>query len=298
MVKRKEPKELIEILLRQQRTSRRERQDPLEGIEWSGLPSELKDRVYRPPETHEPLVDLLTSVQSEKRNDRDPHDADLEHPVEVDAPEERGRSAPARPSWWHRTNAWLGDFFAFLNKAYEVRVATMVAFAGGAVVVACLCFLLGRAGVPRVSLDVYDHSGSPESLEIVRPLDQGRAEVKDVVGAGAQAPADKKAPSTANAPKPSFKAAPLAKQIFAIRVVTVQQEKDALERCQYLAHAGQESEDPRYYLTKGGYVVLLGKWASDAIARKRQEALAPIFEKMRSARLVSRLDQMVTQVSY
>jgi len=42
---KKEPKELIEVLLREQRKRAPEGQDPLEGIEWGGLPEDLRDKV-------------------------------------------------------------------------------------------------------------------------------------------------------------------------------------------------------------------------------------------------------------
>ncbi len=310
-MRKKEPKELIEILLRQQRASVQDREgpvrqatpgrkpgevDPFKGIEWGGLPEELRDKVYRPPQPREALVELLTPFEEEPRVKNSSEESSAEEREEPERPEV---SLPERPPWHQRFNAWFFDVFAVLNKTYEVRVATMIAFASGAAFFACLCFLLGSART-QSSLSVYDSTDYVDHSAIIGPEASGdRQEVKNARRTAT--PGDKKDDTEQPSPKAPTKkpgSSPKPKvtgPCHAIRVTTVRSQEAAENIIRYMRENGLADHDPRWdYKPAEGWIVVVGRWTTRSEARPYVATFEPFFKRMIRDRIIHNDDQLVT----
>jgi len=294
MTRKKEAKELIEILLRQQQEKGRERNDPLEGIEWGGLPPELQDRVYRPPEREEPLIEFLTStfegespaVREEAPKVREP-----------DPPESREAVEPERPGWKRWVTASLFDLFAFLNRTYEVRVATLVAFGTAAIFFSGLCYLVGAARA-RVSLQVLEPRGSAGELAYIPPARNARRPVRSVTAAGSgegNVRLAEAGPAKTAEARPAPAAAKKRGPVYSIRIMTVGDEKAARDVCLRLSEGGLARFEPRYWYKEAeGWIVVIGRWESrnDALSAFA-ELRRSVFPALKAARVLTRLDQLV-----
>jgi len=289
MSRKRHTRELIEILLRQQRENRPTGSDPLEGIEWEGLPPELQDRVYRPQERKEPLVEFLTSPLV--GGDRDQVCLKAEG---TDA------EIPPRPSVAQRARTWFFDLFALLNRIYEVRLATILAFLAAAVVVAALAYLLGTAR-GKSSLPLYEHAGPPELLTHTAPVTRTVPAVRSVRGPGIVATVRKEdsvaARGRLEGRQPGGAGGAVAKPAglyYSIAVATVPSENAARSVCAKLEAAGLAALRPRYYRVRNGWFVLLGQWSGSKEAKRRLEELkGTVFRTLQNEGVISRLDQYV-----
>jgi hypothetical protein len=257
------------------------------------LPDELRDRVYRPPQSREPLVDLLTSFGEEQRvQEKAPEELPAE-PLE--APARPEGSLPERPGWSQRLRSWFFDFFAVLNRTYEVRVATMIAFAAGAAFFACLCFLLGTART-RPALPVYPSVEDSRELAIIPPSSGGkeRAEVQNVVRQPAspkkQEDAGKQQTRSTTSKEKNGGAPPkkFTGPVRAIQVTAVGSQEEAQKVCDFMRRNGLEGDDPRCYQQSGNglWIVIVGRWASHGEASQKLHELEPLFERMIAAKVI------------
>jgi hypothetical protein len=315
-MRKKEPKELIEILLRQQRERcpgplgtggspgpGEAEANRLEGIEWGGLPEGLRDKVYRPPERREPLVEFLDSVEEAKKQrvrkqkpepPRAPAPEELVPEKRVE-PERLEAALPPRPAWSQRFRAWFFDFFAVLNKTYEVRVATMVAFAAGGLFVACLCYLLGSAGT-QAGVTVYDLARAPGMPGIVSPDgDKERETIRNPGATGGPGVSKKGAKKQKSSPPKKQDPPKALGPTYSIRVTSVESESSAESICEKLDRAG--CTDSRWYRSGRYFVVITGRWDDDGEARKELARLkSTTFKKMKADRVFYNLgDQEVVR---
>ncbi|HAK95527.1 MAG TPA: hypothetical protein DCM87_11100 [Planctomycetes bacterium] len=281
MQRKKEPKELIEVLLREQRKRTPEGQDPLEGIEWGGLPDDLRDKVYKPAEQKEPLVDLLLSVEREKRRAREGGEA----------PQAAGM--PERPGLRERWGAWAGHTFGFLGAACEVRVATVVAFIGCSLFLTLIAYLYGiekgRMQEPPIIMTPFQ--GSPGEIGFEGPRSVPRADdgAAGKIVPPSIPPSDSRArPPDAPPVERKGSPAPAApKQPWVIRIQTVPLTPKAQELadilCGRLRLAGVP--DPgTVTISPGGrkqLVVIAGGWTDRAAAEKALTALRPVIESIK-----------------
>ena len=301
MTRKKEAKELIEILLRQQRANRPQRQDPLEGLEWEGLPPELRDRVYRPIPKKEPLVELLSSIeQAGTVETAAPRPRAVEPALpseEVVEPETERSALPERPGWYERFSDWFFHVFAFLNKSYEVRAATILVFGAAAIFVASLSYLLGRAGTES-SFQLHNHVGAVTELSRVPEEEKREREiVRGVTGPNGQKPAEKQ-PSAPTARKKAGTpgARTLPNKGYAIQISTATNEKEAEKLCAFIRAQGYEDLLPRSYRDPDNkmLLVILGRWVTRSEASAQLKVLkADLFSAMKEKGHLKRLDQIV-----
>ena len=288
MNRKKEPKELIEVLLREQRARAPAGEDPLEGIDWTGLPEGLRDKVYQPPAQKEPLVDLLLSVEREKRRARA---EDARPPVA------EGGALPEPPSLRERLGTWLGHNFGFMGKSCEVRVVTVVAFAASSLVLTFVAYLYGfekgRMAEPLPPLTAY--TGAPGDLAIEGPKNTPRPEDllapkanKAVKGEGNATPDARKGSGQPVAPAPQETA---PKQPWVVRIMTVvevtpKNKESADTFCARLREAGVA--DPSVVMIDRGrqLVIIAGGWADQAEATR---SIASIRSKIESLRGIDKL---------
>ena len=277
MARKKEAKELIEVLLREQRLRRPPGPDPLEGIEWEGLPAHLRGRVYQPRAKDEPLAELISSVRTEALR---PVPAVHEEP----RPSAGQPAIPPRPTWWRRHVDWFSDVFAFAGKTCEVRAATLIVLSLGAVFVCCLAFLYGfergRDEGPPIRYNEY----AVEPTRLPHTGQQGAERRPPVVASGGAAPA---APPPAVGSAPPPKAAPLAaERRWAIRIQTVADTPNNLRLsenlCRRLIEAGVP--DARVVAIGGRsreIVIVAGGWPDQKRAEAELAQLRPRIEGLR-----------------
>ena len=294
MTRKKEAKELIEILLRQQQAKGRERNNPLEGIEWGGLPPELQDRVYRPPEREEPLVEFLTSTFEGESSTGKEKEPELPEP---DPPESGKDVEPEKPGWKMWVTASFFDLFALLNRTYEIRAATLVVFATAAIFFSGLCYLVGAAR-SRVSLNVLENRGPAGELAYIPPAQNTRRPVVRVTSSSEptrNARPTRARPAKAAEARPVPAVAKKRGPVYSIRIMTVGTEKAARDVCARLSEGGLARFEPRFWYKEGeGWIVIIGRWktrndALSAFAELRRS----VFPALKAARVLTRLDQMV-----
>ena len=287
---KKEPKELIEVLLREQRKRAPEGQDPLEGIEWGGLPEDLRDKVYRPTEQKEPLVDLLLSVEREKRRVR-----------EVGEPPSTAEMLE-RPGLRERWGAWAGHTFGFLGATCEVRVATVVAFIGCSLFLALIAYLYGiekgRSQEPPVMYTTFQDA--PRKIDFEGPRNIPRA----ADGAAGKASPQSTPPAPDLRPRPPVTAheskanpAPAApRQPWVIRIQTVPLTPKAQELADVLCGRLRLAGVPDHgtvTISPGGrkqLVVIAGGWPDRAVAEKALTVFRPVIQSIRGVEGFPALD--------
>ncbi len=288
MNRKKEPKELIEVLLREQRKRTPAGDDPLEGIDWSGLPEGLRDKVYQPPAQKEPLVDLLLSVEREKRRAR----AEGARP-----PVAEGGALPEPPSLRERLGMWLGHNLGFMGKSCEVRVATVVAFAGSSLLLTFVAYLYGfekgRMAEPLPPLRAY--TGAPGDLTIEGPNNAPRPEdllapkaIKTVKGEGT-APFDARKGPPGQPVAPAAKET-TAKQPWVVRIMTVEASPKYKESADILCTRLREAgvADPAVVTIDRGrqLVIIAGGWPDQAETTK---SIATIKTKIEALKGIDKI---------
>ncbi len=281
MHRKKEPKELIEVLLREQRKRTPEGQDPLEGIEWGGLPDDLRDKVYRPSEQKEPLADLLLSVEREKRRAKDG----------VEAPAAAGM--PERPGLRERWGTWVGHTFGFLGATCEVRTATVVAFFGCSLFLTLIAYLYGieKGRMQEPPIMMMPFQGSPTEIGIEGPRSVPRADDtamgKSDTPAGVPPDARVGPADIAPGARKGSPAPPARKEPWVIRIQTVLLTPKAREcadiLCGRLRLAGVP--DPATVTIGSGgrtqLVVIAGGWPDRASTEKALAAFRPVIESIK-----------------
>ncbi len=196
MAGKKETRKLIEVLLKEQRLHRPKEQNPMEGIGWAGLPDHLKGNVYKPQQQKESLNDLLDMIREEQKHPE--HEPDPAPPAEAATPRRQKKkrkpaavtvpendlragyetdetdvqvatNSEAAPGLIQRLKWHFFEIFAFLNKSYEIRVATMLAFSILILVVMGLTFLLGYRSKAADDFTVLHYQGSLSHLQTAVP---------------------------------------------------------------------------------------------------------------------------------
>lgn len=284
MAPKKEASKLIEVLLQQQRLQRPKEQNPLAGIAWQGLPPELQKRVYKPHNSAESLDDLLLSINQAQRNpemDPDPDAPDLKPaaPKPEIAPEppmslelahdgvsisETG-PLPQSPGLLDKLKIQLASIFGFLNRRFEVRMATVVGAGVFLLVISLLSFLVGKHLANPYEVALTQLSGPVENLMPAEPVAPKSPRP--------QSPIRQPAPATGNhSGQNAAPVTPSTSPAFTLRVAASARKgvKDPLKAAaEYLReHHGYEA-----YLflvgDTGEYIVTVGNFQSMPTAQEK-----------------------------